>query len=235
MQSRLPVCDGDKMSDQDIVDKMWTSTHDDIKQREWREHFLEMAILVATRSKDPSTQVGAVITDTERRVLGMGYNGFPRYVNDDPKRYEDREMKLRMVVHAEVNAVLNARGSVVGGILYTTRAPCCSCAGVLIQSGISTVVTPDQPANSKWIEDWMISKQMLTEAGVTIHYQDLPRYGKTMEEYYEDGLRQILPYLRRQCVEACNSVMNIHAEGCREEMPDMAEDTISRLLRGKSI
>ncbi len=67
----------------------------------WDGRFMDMAALLATWSKDPSTKVGAIITDTERRVIGSGYNGFPRGVIDDPLRYEEKAVKYRLVVHAE--------------------------------------------------------------------------------------------------------------------------------------
>lgn len=156
----------------------------------WRTHFLEIAILISTRSKDPSTKVGALIVDSERRMLGSGYNGFPRFVNDDPTRYADRETKLRMVVHAEVNAILNATKSVVGSTLISTRAPCTGCTGVIIQSGISEVICPDQAANSRWADDWEIAKGMLEEAGVMKTYVRLPRDGQTSEEYYRTHLEK---------------------------------------------
>jgi dCMP deaminase len=107
-------------------------------------------------------------------MLGSGYNGFPRFVNDDPLRYADRETKLRMVVHAEVNAILNATKLVVGSTLISTRAPCTGCVGIIIQSGISDVICPDQAANSRWADDWEIAKGMLEEAGVTKTYATLP-------------------------------------------------------------
>src|SRR5260370_144484 len=101
---------------------------------DWKLHFLELAIMISTRSKDPSAKVGAIIVDAERRIVGSGYNGFPRHVSDDPERYTNRETKLRMVVHAEVNAILNSTKSVRGCTLISTRAPCCACSGVIIQS-----------------------------------------------------------------------------------------------------
>lgn len=205
---------------------------------DWKDHFMEIAILVSTRSKDPSTKVGALVVDVDRRVLGMGYNGFPRHVSDDPARYENRETKLRMVVHAEMNAILNSRSSVSGCTLISTRAPCSSCAGVIIQSGVDMIITPDQPANSKWADDWLISKQMLTEAGVHLDHVELPRHGQTMEEYYENGIRAIQRDLNPEHDERCNRVMNICDESCtvKNHCPaEAAEDTISRLLRGKSI
>ena len=78
----------------------------------WDLRFLKLAHHVGQWSKDPSTKVGAVIVDAQRRVLGIGYNGFPRGVDDSPGRYHDRPTKLDMVVHAETNAIMNAVSSV---------------------------------------------------------------------------------------------------------------------------
>lgn len=204
----------------------------------WIDHFYELALLISTCSKDPSTRVGALIVDDQRRIVGSGYNGFPRGVDDDPARYADRPLKLAMVVHAEVNAVLNATRSVSGCTLVSTRAPCSTCSGVIIQSGVRTVVCPDQAANSRWVEDWLIAQRMLQEGGVEIRFADLPRHGQTQEEYYKEGLYAIRLHLYPEHRQGCDAVaIN---EPCRngcDVMTDveMAEDTISQLLRGKSI
>jgi dCMP deaminase len=85
----------------------------------WNERFLELAKHVASWSKDPSTQVGAIIVDPETRVvLGMGYNGFPRGVDDHPDRYANRELKYSLVVHAEANAILEAGKTCNGATLF---------------------------------------------------------------------------------------------------------------------
>jgi deoxycytidylate deaminase len=203
----------------------------------WISHFYEIALLVSTRSKDPSTRVGALVVDDARRIVGSGYNGFPRGVDDDPARYADRPVKLAMVVHAEVNAILNAAKSVRGCVLVSMRGPCSACSGVIIQSGIDRVVCPDLPANSKWQDDWMLSQQMLREAGVPVDHAPLPRHGRTQEEYYVDGLRVVSNYLRPSHRADCDSVgVGPCRNGCdMEPMTDMAEETISRLLRGKSL
>lgn len=193
----------------------------------WTNHFYEMALLVSTRSKDPSTRVGALVVDEERRIVGSGYNGFPRGVDDDPARYGDRPLKLAMVVHAEVNAILNAAKSVRGCVLVSTRAPCSACSGVIIQSGISYVICPDQAANSKWADDWMIAKQMLLEGGVQTEHPPLPRHGATQEEYYEAGLQTLSTNLGwHEC-----------SPTCRCPVPDekTARETMAQLLRGKSV
>ena len=77
------------------------------KQEAWDKRFLDMARLVAAWSKDPSTQVGAVVVDPDYRVRGMGYNGFPAGIKDD-ERLHDRPAKHKLVVHAETNAIATA-------------------------------------------------------------------------------------------------------------------------------
>lgn len=138
-----------------------------MKRKTWHEFFLDMAKLVASRSKDPSTQVGAVIVDPVLNVpVGMGYNGFPRGVSDLVERYTDRTIKYEMIVHAEVNAILNAVRDVHGCALYSTFMPCPQCAAQLIQAGIKTVYALVSPADERWKEKAEITKTMFAEAGV---------------------------------------------------------------------
>ncbi|TXH14542.1 MAG: dCMP deaminase family protein [Hyphomicrobiaceae bacterium] len=139
-------------------------------QTKWDDRFLEMAELVSRWSKDPSTQCGAVITDSNHRVLGVGYNGFPRGVEDRPDRLNDRPTKYRMIIHAEVNAILNSISSVVGCTLYVIPlAPCSDCAKLVIQSGITRVVCPRMPVGKeRWQESVELTKQMFSEAGVVL-------------------------------------------------------------------
>lgn len=134
---------------------------------DWDARMLELAKFVSAWSKDPSTKVGSVITDAEHRVLGVGYNGFPRGVKDHPERYEDRPTKYSLVVHAEANALLNcpAPGSLRGAILYATLFPCTSCTKLIIQSGIARVVAP-LPTQPPWAEEAVTSRLMMDEAGV---------------------------------------------------------------------
>jgi dCMP deaminase len=101
----------------------------------WDLRFLKAAEEVATWSKDPSTKVGCVIVDPElQRRTGEGFNGFPRFMSDDPALYEDRETKYSRTLHAELNAVLFSKKT-EGCTAYVTHPPCSSCALVLIQSG----------------------------------------------------------------------------------------------------
>ena len=127
--------------------------------------FLEMAKMVGSWSKDPSTQVGAVIADDDRRVISLGYNGFPKGVADN-NRLEDRKEKYKMIVHAERNALLFANVSVKDATIFTYPfMPCPVCSGMIIQSGIQRVVSL-QTDNPRWQQDFEISRKMLEEAEI---------------------------------------------------------------------
>ncbi len=136
----------------------------------WHTWFLGLAQYVATASKDPSTQVGAVVVDSQRRIVSMGFNGFPRGVEDTPARLADRPTKLSLIVHAEVNALLSMpRGA--GLVLYTwPLAPCSRCAGLVIQAGIRAVVAPRPPAAllERWETDLALAADMFEEAKVDL-------------------------------------------------------------------
>ncbi len=135
----------------------------------WHLRFLKLADHVAGWSKDPSTKVGAVIIDKDRRVVGMGYNGFPRGVLDSSERYENRPVKYKMIVHSEANAILNARTSVRDCTMYSTKFPCSECAKLIIQSEISEIYAPAPKADEVWTEDSHFSRQMFKEADVDFH------------------------------------------------------------------
>lgn len=133
----------------------------------WDQRFLELAKLVSTWSKDPSTKVGAVIAD-DRRIISVGYNGFPEGVFDTPERYNNRDLKYKYMVHAERNALLFANTSVKGMTLYTYPfMPCSECAGMVIQAGIKRVVTLIN-TNERWQESFKITINMFDEAGVKL-------------------------------------------------------------------
>lgn len=139
-------------------------------QDTWDQRFIKLAQHFASWSKDPSTKVGAVIVNDERQVLGHGYNGFPRGVDDCPERYADRKQKYPRVVHAEMNAILNTGVPMAlkGAWLYVTLFPCCECAKAVIQTGITKVFVPIQAANDRWSESHRFSEDMLREAGVEL-------------------------------------------------------------------
>jgi dCMP deaminase len=139
----------------------------------WDRWFLGLAQYISTASKDPSTKVGAVIVDKNRIIRGIGYNGFPRGVKDTPARYADRELKYKLVVHAEVNALLNATGSVQDCSIYVwptlmVPAVCPECCKAVIQSGIKRVVGWKGETQERWQDMAHISEMMLREAGVSI-------------------------------------------------------------------
>jgi dCMP deaminase len=137
---------------------------------EWDRRYLRIARQVSRWSKDPSTKVGAVMADNQGRVVALGYNGFPRNIEDAEAKLVIRELKYEMVVHAEVNAVLIAGRSTAGGTIYVHGAPICPrCASVLIQSGITRAVgTPPQAGTCvKWDKDGLIALDMFKEAKIT--------------------------------------------------------------------
>ena len=135
----------------------------------WDEYFMGVALLAAKRSKDPNTQVGACIVDQNNVILTTGYNGFPIGCSDDefPWDREGDNTKYPFVVHAELNAILNASGkSLKGARIYVDLFPCNECAKAIIQSGIKEVVyLSDKYADTPSTQ---ASKLMLTTAGVKL-------------------------------------------------------------------
>lgn len=136
--------------------------------KKWQGRFMGLALHIAEWSKDPSTKCGSIITNGDNVVLGMGYNGFPRNVDDKLDRYNDRPIKYKFIVHAEANAILNARSPVSYATLFSTKFPCSDCAKLIIQAGISEVYSPSVIDGEIWTADSDFSRQMLTEAGIII-------------------------------------------------------------------
>ncbi|MBQ0065520.1 MAG: dCMP deaminase family protein [Firmicutes bacterium] len=134
----------------------------------WDEYFMSVAHLSAKRSKDPNTQVGACIVNPDKKVVGMGYNGFPMGCNDDEFPWEREgsllETKYPFVVHAELNAILNSIQSLHGCTIYVSLFPCNECAKAIIQSGIKRVIYESDKYNGT--ETNIASKKMFKEAGV---------------------------------------------------------------------
>lgn len=145
-----------------------------MNQDKWDIRFLKLAEHVAAWSKDPSTQVGCVIVDPKRTVVSIGYNGFPRGVEDSTERLEDRSVKYLMVQHAEANAVSSSREPLDGYTAYVTHAPCANCTGLLIQAGIQRIVTtqPSAELAERFSDSFDASKKMLDETGVELVYLD---------------------------------------------------------------
>ena len=139
----------------------------------WHNRFMELARLVASWSRDPSSQVGACIVDG-KRIVSLGFNGFPSGVDDNELLYADRATKLRRTQHAEANAMTFAKRDLSGCTLYVTHFPCCQCAGRIIQEGIKTVVcqTPSPDFFARWAGDIDEAGIMFSEANVTIIFHD---------------------------------------------------------------
>ena len=136
----------------------------------WDEYFMGVAMLAALRSKDPNTQVGACIVSQDNIIISTGYNGLPNGCSDDeyPWDRQGTQTKYPYVVHAELNAILNANGrDLRGSRLYVALFPCNECAKAIIQSGVKEVVYlsdkyDGEPSN-------VASKRMMDSAGVQYH------------------------------------------------------------------
>lgn len=141
----------------------------------WDKRFMDLAKHISSWSKDPSTKVGCVIADDDKKVVALGYNGFPRGIADSPERLNHRETKYKFVVHSEPNAFANANRSVKGCTIYTYPfAPCSDCMKLIITNGIKRVVylaaTPELRA--RWGESLKFAEDMAREAGLEI--KELP-------------------------------------------------------------
>jgi dCMP deaminase len=144
----------------------------------WDIRFMRIAKEISQWSKDPSSKIGAVIVNDDHRILATGYNGFPRGIQDDEDRLNNREIKYSLIVHAEMNALMNALYSgvsVKGATLYVYGLPVCdNCTKSVIQAGISRVVItyPDVVAE-KWQTIWNEkSKPMYEEVKVSFTFLD---------------------------------------------------------------
>jgi dCMP deaminase len=139
------------------------------EEERWHRRFLKLASEVASWSKDPSTKVGCVLAK-DKKVLSLGYNGFPKNISDDLNRLINREEKYEITVHAEVNAVTTAAlhgVSTEGASAYVTFSPCSRCASVLINAGVSAIyVLGGSEIPSRWLENFILASKLLAEAGV---------------------------------------------------------------------
>jgi dCMP deaminase len=136
----------------------------------WDECFMNMAYLIAERSKDPNTQNGACIVDENSIVIGLGYNGWPRGIADEDLpwgregAFEDK--KYAYVVHAEANAIYNSSRQTRGCKLYATMYPCNECTKAIIQNGITELIYDQDPYHDDPI--WIASRKMLEKAGIKV-------------------------------------------------------------------
>lgn len=170
---------------------------------DWNEYFMATAFLAAKRSKDPNTQVGACIVNDERKIVGVGYNGFPIGCGDDDfpwgKNSNDPlDTKYLYVCHAEMNAILNKNSSDVKNCtMYVALFPCNECAKIIIQSRIREVIyMSDKHALKK---STIASKKMFDAAGVK-YWQFVPKSSRIVIDFSEidwDNLNQLPATPRR--------------------------------------
>lgn len=141
----------------------------------WNEYFMGVAILSSKRSKDPGTQVGACIVSDDKKIVGIGYNGFPRGVEDDQfpwdKGVDFLDSKYPYVVHAEPNAILNSTVPLKNATLYVTLFPCNECAKLIIQSGIKEVVYLEDKYHDD--DSSIASRRMFDSAKVDYHQMEM--------------------------------------------------------------
>lgn len=144
------------------------------RQRKWDLRYLGDAKRYAEKnSKDPSTKTGAVIVTAKGNPVSWGYNGLPRGVRDTEERLNNRDLKYKMIVHCERNAMIFAQRDLSGCTLYTWPfMSCAPCAGMMIQAGITRCVAPLND-NPRWQADFSLTQEMFNEAGVKLDLIDL--------------------------------------------------------------
>ena len=140
----------------------------------WDIKFLELCTFISSWSKDQKKKVGAVIVDSDNRVIATGYNGIPQGCNDDDETRHIKPKKNFFFAHAEANAIFSCAKSGVKTkdcVMYLTWYPCCDCCKAIIQSGISKIVCYEPDWNDdSWGESFRYTKEMLDEARIEIVY-----------------------------------------------------------------
>lgn len=136
-----------------------------------------MAKLISSWSKD-TTQVGAVIVNADNMIISTGYNGFPKHIKDD-FRLQNREEKLKIILHAEENALLFTKQDVTDCTIYIYPfMPCSNCAAKIIQSGIKNVISYRND-NERWKDSFETAANLFKEAGVNLILYDLDKIEET--------------------------------------------------------
>ena len=141
------------------------------RQLKWDRRFLRLAEHISGWSKDPGTQVAALIADPKNRIVSVGYNGLPVGIQDTEDLLKERAIKLETTIHAETNAILFARRNLTGCTLYVHPLfPCSRCAGLIVQTGIGRVVAPLQNKDSSWGKSFDLSRRLFREALVLVDF-----------------------------------------------------------------
>ena len=145
-----------------------------LESEKWDQRYLKLAEEVASWSKDPSRQIGAVAVGAKGQVLAQGFNGFPRGILDSSVRYANRSRKYELVVHAEMNVIYNATYSGVsldGATLYVSGLPVCSeCAKGIVQVGIKRVIMRDMEIPDSWQDSWRKTQEMFHETSIQFDF-----------------------------------------------------------------
>jgi dCMP deaminase len=151
----------------------------------WEEYFLNIAKVVSIKSKDPKCPVGAVIVSEDNIVISTGFNGFARGVHDDEQILLNADEKLRVICHAELNAILNVARSggraLLGAAIYVTKFPCLACCNLIIQAGIKHIYTHDKEFwNDDPVDkDHSRKKKVLHQAHIAVHAPYHPAFQPT--------------------------------------------------------
>lgn len=149
----------------------------------WNECFMQIAYVISQRSKDPSTQAGAVIVNSGNIIIGLGYNGFPRNCDDDKLPWSREgdflNSKYAYVVHAEENAIYNSNNNTNNCKLYCTLFPCNECAKTIIQSGITEIIFSSDKYHDQ--KPWIAARKMFDLAAIT-YRQYSPEYTLRLEK-----------------------------------------------------
>jgi len=203
----------------------------------WEDYFMAMALLSAQRSKDPYEPKGACIVDEHNRIVGIGYNGFPRSCSDDWLPWTAASSSSSIprlhtqdpyVVHAEVNAILNKCSENVRHCrMYVPTFPCNECAKLIIQAGITEIIyksegspkTKEQEVHNHEEEQYCASRILLTMAGVVTR-KYIPQ---------QDSIQISFPGSASSS-SSLVSTMHVDEDSCNSVQQPEENDTIRNLL-----
>ena len=139
----------------------------------WDQRFLDLAGLARSWTKGLGNGiidrgVGACVVSPDKSQFSLGFAGFPKGIKDTPERLANAEYRVYHTVHAELNAILNARTSLVGWTLYSTECPCAECSNAIVQAGIVRVVSAPPRSTSNWHRSQLEGADTLREAGIIV-------------------------------------------------------------------
>ncbi len=136
----------------------------------WDMRYFSLALEVATWSKDPTKQVGAICVSPDKRSIVCGYNGFPKGIKDSDEALADRKLKNMLMVHAEANCIVNGDTSLRGWTMHVTKAPCIECTKLLINADIKRVVCPSP--GGRWEDDQLMAISLMKEAKIEVSFYE---------------------------------------------------------------